>query len=139
MYIVLVGTHLNAEEVEHAERVAKTMAGTGHILIVGSRSMGKSSTAWGSSVFSQMQSASTSTASWDANQEVIRHARETLLTIAATNRANAFKEEEIPEPEPAGCMEHLYRNPFHNSVPRVVRRHVIHQPCWKRGRWKSLT
>ena len=36
-------------------------------------------------------------------------------------------------------LSYLYRPPVkHKAVYKRIRHH-IHQPCWKRGRWKSLT
>ncbi len=49
-----------------------------------------------------------------------------------------------PEPEPIepfinGNLRYLYRSPIKARLPAVRRRYPIHQPCWRSGRWKSLT
>ena len=38
----------------------------------------------------------------------------------------------------AGNLRHLYRSPVTFHLRRVCQ-YRIKQPCWKRGRWKSLT
>lgn len=36
-------------------------------------------------------------------------------------------------------LDFLYRDRLHQQPLPVARRLFIHQPCWRAGRWKSLT
>lgn len=48
---------------------------------------------------------------------------------------------ELRTPHINGDLRYLYRQPKKNQrLPqRIDRRHPIRQPCWRAGRWKSLT
>ncbi len=53
--------------------------------------------------------------------------------------ARDIAEEALDPDYVAGSLRYLYRNVCKAWLPRVVRRYVLRQPCWRRNRWKSLT
>lgn len=76
------------------------------------------------------------------------------LDYVGTSTSDTFKinlsdftrqipDQEEPEPEPHinGDLSYLYRRPKNNLRIPIRKNHyrVIHQPCWRAGRWKSLT
>ncbi len=50
-----------------------------------------------------------------------------------------YEESPPPEPHINGSLRYLYLDRKALTTKVVQRRHPIKQPCWRAGRWKSLT
>lgn len=61
------------------------------------------------------------------------------FSLSCYNQPTRNQEEAIIVPHVNGDLSYLYRPPVLCRHIKRPKRHVIHQPCWRRNRWKSLT
>lgn len=62
-----------------------------------------------------------------------------FLSSLQNIKSCGYDDEVIIESHINGDLRYLYRPPILHNKKVVQWRHPLRQPCWRRGRWKSLT